>query len=396
LFWEVREDRPTSGVILQVLTEDLDAGQVLAKAVFPTERGLSVVRNRYAPYWGSADMMIQTLRALHEYGWDHVRSRILPEVPYKGKKQIYRRPGNAELIRWLAPAVAAKAARRLSRALSPAQDFEWRVGLRENASLLENGSSADLKTFRWLPSPEDGYLADPFLLQQNGRLWLFAEQYRYRDKKAVLCVCEVRSGLVTTEWQVCLDKPYHMSYPHVFEHAGEIFMVPETGKAGEVQLYRARDFPVSWHLEQVLFRGNAVDTTVWFQDGLWWFFVTLIESRGRGLTLLLFYAETLTGEWKWHPANPLSRDVRNARSAGAVFRYGDRLFRPSQDNGIRYGCSFSLNEIFRLNKHEYQERPAVTVLANSMPDITGTHTYSRCGNVEAVDAEFRIPVRRKA
>ena len=39
-FWEVYESNPISGVILQVLTEQLDAGKVLYKGLFATHPGV--------------------------------------------------------------------------------------------------------------------------------------------------------------------------------------------------------------------------------------------------------------------------------------------------------------------------------------------------------------------
>ncbi|MGI8497927.1 MAG: hypothetical protein ACR2OG_10150 [Gemmatimonadaceae bacterium] len=48
-FWELVEDTPISGVVLQRLTEELDAGVILAKTMFATESGLSLARNRVRP-----------------------------------------------------------------------------------------------------------------------------------------------------------------------------------------------------------------------------------------------------------------------------------------------------------------------------------------------------------
>jgi hypothetical protein len=385
LFWEVQEGSPTSAVILQVLNEELDAGLVLSKAVFPTESGLSVTRNRFAPYWGAADMMIAQLRALHEYGWEHVRARAVPSQPYKGKKKLYRKPTNTEMVRWLVPVITRKVAGRVKRALKSSTGSEWRIGLRTNARLLDN---PDLRRWHWLPSPPGRYFADPFLVHRHGKVWLFAEEYREADNKAVLSVCDLDEDLRPGEMQVCLDKPWHLSYPHVFEHEGEMFMIPESNRAGRVELYRAASFPIVWKLEKVLFEGVAADTTAYFEDGLWWFFVPLIEPRGRGLTLLLFYAKSLTGDWTWHPANPISRDVRNARGAGAILRSGAQRIRPGQDGSIRYGYALSFHEISKLNTLEYEERPLLNVLPAGLPGMLGIHTYNSSGNLEAIDGLF--------
>ena len=84
-FWELREGSPLSGVILQVLTEELNGGLVLCKSLFATERTLSVSRNRYTPYWGSSDLLIRKLNELHRFGWDYLLETAIPPAPYRGK-----------------------------------------------------------------------------------------------------------------------------------------------------------------------------------------------------------------------------------------------------------------------------------------------------------------------
>src|SRR5262245_9484908 len=69
-FWEMVEGNPLSGVVLQALTEELDAGQVLVKGLFATRPGISLIRNRIQPYWGSEHMVIQKLWEVREYGWE--------------------------------------------------------------------------------------------------------------------------------------------------------------------------------------------------------------------------------------------------------------------------------------------------------------------------------------
>ena len=85
--WEMVEGQPLSGVILQVLSEDLDAGFVLCKALFPTRSYVSLARNRFGPYWGTVHFVIWKLFELHRYGWDFLKSRAVPPAPYRGKEK---------------------------------------------------------------------------------------------------------------------------------------------------------------------------------------------------------------------------------------------------------------------------------------------------------------------
>jgi hypothetical protein len=106
-FWEIYERHPLSGVILQVLSEELDAGLVLCKANLETQQGVSISRNRVQPYWTASFFVIRKLHQLHQYGWEHVveqssRAQLVP-----GRKKLYRTPTNQQmmwfLVDWVLP-----------------------------------------------------------------------------------------------------------------------------------------------------------------------------------------------------------------------------------------------------------------------------------------------------
>jgi hypothetical protein len=244
---------------------------------------------------------------------------------------------------------------------------------------------ADTSGFSWMSCPPGHFYADPFLIARGGKTWVFFEDFVYAESRGVISCAEMLPGGELGPVQRCLERNYHVSYPMVFQHDGEMFMVPESRSNGTVELYRATTFPREWKLEKVLHRLDAVDTTVWYEGGRWWFFVGISHAPGHCATLLLFHAASLTGEWIYHPENPISTDVRNARGAGAIFGVQGRRFRPSQDCAKGYGYSFTLNEIVTLTPDEYRERPKVTVEPWSFEGVMGTHTYNQCGSIEVID-----------
>jgi hypothetical protein len=162
-------------------------------------------------------------------------------------------------------------------------------------------------------------------------------------------------------------------------------MIPGSAESSTVDLYRARSFPYEWTLEKSLHRIRAVNTTVCRAAGRWWFFAAVAEPPGHCATLLLFHAESLTGPWVYHPANPISSDVRNARGAGAIFRARGRRIRPSHALGPRGEHRFSLNEILELTPEAYRERPMLTVEPSWATAVMGTATYAQWAGIEVVD-----------
>lgn len=389
-FWEVYEGNPISGVMLQILTEELDAGKVLCKGLFATHPGISLARNRVQPYWGATTFIIQKLYELHRHGWGHIERTAIPPAPYLGKKKIYRAPSNSEMLTWLVPVLIGKSLRRLVRR---ATIKHWRLAIRSGSRLNPGSESAlDLSGFRWIESPKDRFYADPFLLEEGGKTWVFFEDLDYVTGLGRISCAEVGEAGVGDPVAV-LERPYHLSYPCIFRDAGALYMIPETVSNASVELYRCIRFPDKWEMEKELFQGKAVDTTLWVDGGLYWFFVTLQEPRGSGTQLWLFYASTLTGEWTRHPANPISTDVRNSRGGGAIFRENGKLYRPSQDCSKHYGYSITFNEIVVLDRHHYQEKPCATIHPDWAEGLVGTHTYSRAGQIEIIDGCVPLSAR---
>ena len=392
-FWELYEGSPLSGVVLQVLSEELDAGLVLCKSIFATEGVWSLSQNRFTPYWGSTDLLIRKLNELHRRGWEYVLEKALSASPYKGKRKIYKAPTNSELIRWLAPVFLKKAIAYPFR--RPTVEH-WKIACRINGSPLHaSPSESDFSDFNWIEPPKGRFWADPFAFEHEGRCWAFFEDYSYKEKRAGIACAPVSPEGTLGQPQVCLENPeHHYSYPHIIRAGSEIFMIPESVDSKSVSLFRCRQFPDQWIKEAILLEGRFVDSTIWEHEGLWWLMTTSAEPSSRAGALLLFYAESIRGKWQFHPANPISTDIRNNRGAGCVFRNDDRLIRPSQSGAPSYGYSISFNEITALSKQHYQERPMRTITPGHWPGISGIHTYNRVGNVELIDGRSSVALKK--
>jgi len=386
LFWEVVEDNPCSGVILQVLTEKLDDGFVLCKSLFATARGLWPNRNLFNPYWGSAHFVIRKLHQLHECGWEAVKQHSVSPTPYQGKTEIYRAPSNSQMVRWLVPKIGKKVIGRLNP-LRRKKIYHWRICFRKaDSPEMIASPSSDKSDFQWMRCPPGHFYADPFLFQHQDQVWLFFEDYLYGEKRARISCAPVQSDLSIGPPTVCLDFSYHLSYPVVFHHDGEIFMMPESAENQSVELWRATRFPLSWKLEKTLFHGSLVDTTPLFRDGRWYFFATLCEPPGNAAFGALFSSDGLAGDWVHHPNSPISTDVHYARSAGAILKLGDRLLRPVQDCGENYGRRIHVEEILELTPDTYRRRLLHSIEPDWDKRLKGVHTYSFCNGIEALDA----------
>jgi hypothetical protein len=386
-FRETADGAPTLEVLLEVLEDEPGAGLLLCRSSFSPRAGVFVAVQREAPIWETTHFILWKLHELHELGWDHVEEHALSRGPATMRRSLPTRPPTGgEMARFLVPRLVTGFTRRLSKRSRPFA--HWQIGLRRTSNPLTGAPGATrMEGVRWLEATRGHYYADPFLIEREGKTFLFFEDYLYDRSFAVISRAEVLSDGSLGPALPCLDTGHHLSFPYVFVHDGEVFMMPESQSSGSVALYRARRFPDEWVEEKVLFRGNAVDTAVVHEGGRFYFFATLFDRDSRGMTTMLFVADSLTGAWRLHPASPVSSDVRNARGAGAVFRRGGRLFRPSQDCGVRYGYGFRLNEILTLSEERYEERLWCAIDPTSVAiRCDGVHTYNQCGDFEAIDS----------
>ncbi|MGH7837053.1 MAG: glucosamine inositolphosphorylceramide transferase family protein, partial [Candidatus Binataceae bacterium] len=292
----------------------------------------------------------------------------------------------------LAPRIAK---RLIDRPFQGKRRHHWRICLRQSDSpRMLAGPSPQWTDSRWLPGKPDHFYADPFLLEHEGQMWLFYEDYDYRKHRGNISCAPIQADLSMGPSVTCLDLPYHVSYPLVFHHDGEIFMIPESARNMTVDLYRAAKFPFSWKLGRTLFRGAAVDTTPIFHQGRWYFFTTLCEPPGNAVFGALFSSDRIDGDWTFHPSSPISTDVHTARSAGAIQRVDGRIFRPVQDCSENYGRRIFIQEILQLTPDTCREQQLHSIEPNWEAGLKGVHTYGYASGIEVLDA-VTMRFRRK-
>jgi hypothetical protein len=236
---------------------------------------------------------------------------------------------------------------------------------------------------------DDGrrYYADPFLLERGGHTFLFVEEYVHAERKGCIAMAEVIGDRLASTPVPVLSRPYHLSYPHVFEADGEIFMIPETGANRTLELYRATAFPLQWELVQVLMKdGVYSDATPLFHQGRWWLFVT-VDALGNATQdeLSIFHSDAITGPFVPHAANPVKSDSRSSRSAGRIIKHGDRLFRPAQDCDRHYGAGLVWFEITELTPTRFRERKVLAWNAHTDLGAIGLHSFDELDGLQAID-----------
>jgi hypothetical protein len=266
---------------------------------------------------------------------------------------------------------------------------QWQMGYYFAGENTDAAQRPD-RLHRLVP-PRDRDWADPIVVQRGGRRVIFFEELPYRTGKGHISAIEIFANGEPGLARVVLDRPYHLSYPFVFEWNGELYMLPETAQNRTIELYRCEEFPARWTLQKVLLEDiSAFDATLWHQEGRWWLFVNVAEAGASpSEELHLYWSESPLGPWVAHPANPVVSDARHARSAGPLFMRDGVLFRPSQDCSSAYGNAVSVNRVEVLDPHSYREVPVSRIHAGWYPDMLGLHTFSSAGTMRVIDFKVR-------
>ncbi|RKZ50166.1 MAG: hypothetical protein DRR16_10970 [Candidatus Parabeggiatoa sp. nov. 3] len=232
----------------------------------------------------------------------------------------------------------------------------WSIGLYQGKSLetLKPLSCQPIISTSSIAEEPTAFVADPFYVNWSGMHLLYFELYSWKTKRGVIGVAK-SDNLLRWEYSgIVLSESFHLSYPHIFVHNGDLYMLPETIGAGCMRLYKAHHYD-KFELIHEFILGSWGDSTLIFRDNLWWLFTCPDPFTNSALEL--FYSTDIKGIWNRHPLSPIVSNNKNkARPAGRLLEHSGSLYRFAQDCKESYGRAIRCYEINNLNTREYSEQ----------------------------------------
>lgn len=373
-FWDAYHCRPKTSFAIVFLAPDGARARVLVEGAF---------RTKYSFLLNQAELFWKAQAQLRKLLLDIAASGSLPAardtVPYSGP--CLASPGAAASLVYLAK-IAGRLLKRGARRMLGIQ-HRW------NLCVTRSGwrDAAFWRGAR-VSAPKGHFWADPFLYVHQGRTYCFVEDYVYATHRAHISVLEITPHGVNC-LGVALRENFHLSFPFIFEYAGQLFMCPEASESGQVRIYRCEDFPRRWSLHAVALDNISAADSVFFEHAGRWWLMTSLDRSGRGdhcSELCLFHADSpLEGKWTPHPLNPLCIDTDMGRNAGLIVEDG-RIFRAAQRQGFdQYGEGLALYEILVLDKDDYLERKLTDIEHDYLERSLGSHHISSKGGITVVD-----------
>jgi len=344
-FWEIFHNEHVTEISLLKLTQD-------PCSFIPLKRGfINVINDSYRK---SIDQVfVHALKWAKEVCQNIIENKTDLDVrPITIGDLDYKTPNSLQILK-LALILAKEKLSKFIRDLFFLE--QWNIGCAE-FPIHKIIAGEKNYSVRWILSPSlCESFADPFLIKTSHGTYLFFENHRFPHKNANISLICKREAVKTGQTRIALRKPVHLSFPFLFEHDGDIFMIPEAWKTKKIALYKAIDFPLNWKEVSVLVDNvSGVDPILFKYGDRYWLAFTSRE-HGPDINLFLYYASDITGPWSPHKRNPVKTDVRSSRSAGNVFELVGDLIRPAQDCSQTYGGRISLNKIKRLTPEEFEE-----------------------------------------
>jgi hypothetical protein len=367
------------GVVVTELRSDVDGGTVLARAVSRADVR-SVRRGR--------NVLLLKCAALVTRALGDLQRQVDERASAGGGRFEFRpavaegpaRPDNGDMARLLVGHGLRYARELVDRSLYVQQ---WVMAYQISPRFPSTAP------FRYLLPPTDRFWADPFAARRGDQRYILFEEAPFATGRGHISVMALRPDGSPGEVARVLERPYHLSYPFLFRHGGDEFMIPETSERGGVEVYRARGFPHGWELVEEMLPGvAAADVTLRQVGDRWWMFtdVAVAGTRLHNEELHIFHAPTPFGPWTPHRRNPVFSDARRSRPAGALIELDGVLYRPAQDSSVRYGGSMSINRVTRLTPDDYEEEACARVLPDWDPRLIATHSLNRDGDLTVIDA----------
>lgn len=373
-FWECYYRCPKTGFIIQRLTEELDAGEVLLSGFFSTKFSFSLnqanLYRKSSPHFQSLLLQIAL-------------SGQLPKAeisrPYSG--QLFQSPKLHQSISYIFKIIYRQSIKIFFRSINFRK--KWRISF-----VRSNWKRAVLWRSNSVTVPKGRFWADPFLYVYNDKTYCFFEDYIYKTNRAHISVLEISNDAVV-KLGACIKEPFHLSFPFLFNYNGSLYMCPECCKSQQIRIYRCLNFPLSWELSSIAMDGVSAADTMIFEHAERWWMLTSIDKSGSGdycSELYIFYSNSpLDTDWKAHQKNPIRIDSEGGRNAGLIMEEG-KIFRLAQRHGYdEYGEGLLMYEITELSESGYSEQLFSEVNPNFKKGLLGVHHLSTTGAITAFD-----------
>src|SRR5689334_9241815 len=244
-FWAMCGKRSIFDTVVKAITPGAPT-RILRRSTVATD-SLSLLRNRKSRQRKISEILVSELIRLRHSDLNYFESLNTLDADTEEDLKLRSAPSNLDLLKFIARWTWEGLSRRV---LHWFWKEHWFVAYRAYRGVVPACTNS-MPDFQIVKSTNERFYADPFPIEKDGKSYIFFEDYPFDRGKGLISYIEVTAAGPSTP-KVALEQPHHLSYPFIFEHQGEIYMVPESLECRRVDLYRAVNFPDVWMREKTL------------------------------------------------------------------------------------------------------------------------------------------------
>lgn len=290
---------------------------------------------------------------------------------------------------------------KMKKIIKKLSDFfvreEWNIAIRAISDKRLYHDEGTAAPFYVIPNTFRYWCADPFIISVGETDYLFFEMFdRFRGRGVIGYRTIDENGKIGKMRQA-YETDNHLSFPFVFEHGGDYYMMPESSYDKNLTLLKAKHFPDEWEVVKTWFSGDKVCDSVIFENkGKVYLLTQPIEYPYTHAKLNMYVLNDES--WLAYDNNPIVNDSSCGRMAGAIIKDSGYLIRPGQDCKT-YGDAINFSKIDEIGNGSYFEHNYMRVtsdkitLNNSSKVIRGIHTYNASKRYEVVDTKVENKVK---
>ena len=236
------------------------------------------------------------------------------------------------------------------------------------------------------------WTADPFPIEINGELYIFAEIWQYRFMKGCIGYTkQTTEGF--TKWKIVISEPFHLSYPNIVTYNNKIYICPESNESKQIYLYECIDFPNKWRKVNVLFEGERLcDTTFCrLNDSIYGFTYSLnLKDKNNPLKVFKLHKDKI--EFSSGNIKSIGKDY--VRPGGKIYydKYANRVLRVVQIGEPSYGSGILFTN-YTLNWPDFYEKESFRIYPSffnydTRKAYTGLHTFNITEHYVVIDLKW--------
>lgn len=260
------------------------------------------------------------------------------------------------------------------------QDF-WRIGIIQKSpiSVIDQGLHA--LDIQWLNCSTKDFEADPFIFMIDNTYFIAYEIFDYSHGNGKI-ECIDLEGNRYPFFDDINAVTGHKSYPFVFEENNNIYTIVETSDLNEAAIYQYNGYKFV-KKSVLLDNGKYIDTNIKKIKDIYYLFTSTADEP---FEQLLFYSDSLLGDYRLHPSSPIANDKKNGRNGGPIIEDNGNFYRIGQNCEHTYGGSLQVMKITHISSDLYQEQHYKDVMPVE-PFSDGVHTLSSWGDLTVIDSK---------